>query len=459
MPLGNYLRRKTALKPDSHHFNVALKISALIVGLAVFFLISLFFFQAPVIGIKTETLQKTFLTRKKSLQNELISIHAKNGLPEQIAKSFENTPFPQSQKLIAFVNSKGMSVFNAESEAVNQDYQQARNSAHNYEKEPFYVYLEFLMSNPKYVRADLKYARFITAADELIRELHAQSGKMPLPLNSTVQKANPLSEFYALSRFSLNSLIARNDNTGAIINRLSVILMMADIQLRSDDPSVCNYEYAFSSIMDTVNSTKLKPSELERISAMVSAAAEKNCFDPHWLFFVERARMLQSFERIRLNGMRLYLNQPKPETAMLDSVRELDASGFFDSVKSMARDFIYDVDQDEIHSLALYKGALENRNLAYCDFKKTFPLVSGSDQMLMYLSTREKLEKTVLEFSKIRASFDALDYALKVRLGKPVRNIRTCPLTGRRYAIKVSASNVSVYDGVSSEPLVELSLK
>ncbi len=124
------------------------------------------------------------------------------------------------------------------------------------------------------------------------------------------------------------------------------------------------------------------------------------------IFRKECMMSMRDFEKMRLNGLRLFSGEQEPWSAMKESLRNADFQGVRNAANTLFRDRIYDVDKDQIQSLRIYKRVLLSEEwIEYQRLGEIFP--SGPDRFLSIRNYRA-LVKSIREQTDVRRRCNAL---------------------------------------------------
>ena len=161
------------------------------------------------------------------------------------------------------------------------------------------------------------------------------------------------------------------------------LLRRFELAMKSSDPPAASEflrdMFRFSSISLNSNSPDIYflgksvscAKEYERrFSDFPAATAEwrklraglmENCSFPFAeLCRLDRERSMRDFEKIRLNGVRLFDGHPEFGTRMKEALCTMSFSLAWDALKTKITDFLYDIDRDQTANLAIYREILEN---------------------------------------------------------------------------------------------------
>ena len=76
------------------------------------------------------------------------------------------------------------------------------------------------------------------------------------------------------------------------------------------------------------------------------------------LYQADRLRSMRDFEKIRLNGIRLFDGRPVAWSQMKEGIITCSPRQMISALKTMITDFFYDVDRDQTLNLNLYREIL-----------------------------------------------------------------------------------------------------
>ena len=96
------------------------------------------------------------------------------------------------------------------------------------------------------------------------------------------------------------------------------------------------------------------------LSGMADAleTLQREPFPQKRFIMTHRLKTIQDFERLRLNGISLFLGERLPEQQIKDAVRDFRIGNFFTGIGRAVRDWQYQEDQDELIALQLYRFLL-----------------------------------------------------------------------------------------------------
>ena len=151
---------------------------------------------------------------------------------------------------------------------------------------------------------------------------------------------------------------------------------------------------------------------LEDMSQQFSLFRQEQ-FPQKRFIMAHRLKTIQDFERLRLNGVSLFLGERLPEQQIKDAVRDLRIGNFFSGISAAVRDLRYDEDKDELAALQMY------RFLLVPDFVTStqYPAVLMSKiprQCVLARIVHQDLRDTIEQLTRIYAELENYSMAVDI---------------------------------------------
>ena len=99
---------------------------------------------------------------------------------------------------------------------------------------------------------------------------------------------------------------------------------------------------------------------LEHWNNKKTAMTGKYLFPSDGLYRMERLRILQEFEMIRIHGMRIFDIKTSGTTQLRDGIGNGSFAGIKSGIRTTVTDFFYDIDSDQAMTLSMFRQLLHN---------------------------------------------------------------------------------------------------
>jgi hypothetical protein len=431
---------------SSYRKSVALKLTAFVLALAVFFpLTALLSRPKPLKDLSGGVLPLTFGTRDKALQRELSALYAAHALPKQR----DEAQAIGSRRLCEAID---MALSGPEFQRLKTELDQlsAALASHSQNAPP-----EGLQG-----KLDILWqmqGQFDSALDirQIQRPLlmafsYGESCQSTVSLKYLGEDgASPLPELQELLEAKFALQLSANDLQGAL-RTLELMLKMANCVLNSDEPEIhylnSTLDLAAQSLQTRIwaNSAAVKD-----LHALLQRQRVRPIPQRGILAF-EREKSLITFERIRKNGF----NTMEASANMIaDSLRELKPASAIKAADYLWRGLSYDPDFDEAQTLGLFDKLTGPSFLPYF---KSPPLLGGDrDDDPLTAKTKADLRNCLRRQSEAIALLDAMEIAIALHLEMEPERVKVSPLSGHPYGILKGQDRYKiVYGQTDTEALV-----
>lgn len=197
-------------------------------------------------------------------------------------------------------------------------------------------------------------------------DFHKLLGQVTRPLKGAEPYAGEFSDSQEILQKGFNAFCIDSHRPRFALRILNVMFDYAYVMMLSDHPDLSYFESAVSSAKNLHRNCRL--SEEERL--FLAGLVKRNLSRPFPQQNLIRCRLLCSlrdYEKVRLNGLRLFMGEQKPGTVLKESVA--GGSGtFLSALKTMGRDFFYDVDRDQLQTIRMYKAFRSKEFIPYRSF-------------------------------------------------------------------------------------------
>ena len=182
-------------------------------------------------------------------------------------------------------------------------------------------------------------------------------GEVRRPLKGVEPQAGEFSDFQRILQQGIDGFKADSSPPLPVLKTLNVMFDYAYVMLFSDAPDVSYLESAVRSAEEVLRENRLSAEERLVLAEILKRTLSRS-FPRENLIRHSLLRSLRDYEKIRLNGLRLFLGEQNPWTSVKDSVSGGRGSSLFAALRVRVRDFFYDVDRDQIQAIRMYKAFL-----------------------------------------------------------------------------------------------------
>ena len=208
--------------------------------------------------------------------------------------------------------------------------------------------------------------------EEWLAEFHRLLGEIRRPLKGIGESAGEFSDFLEVLRSCAGERGNNAEFPDLPLKSLRIMFDYGYVMLFSDHPDVSYLESAVRSAESRIRERGLSEEERQFLAACVKRSLERP-FPQRNLMVHGLLRSLRDYEKVRLNGLRLFLGEPKPGTSLKESLSGGEGS-FGAAVKIWVRDFFYDVDRDQIQTIRMYRTFLNSRKfVSFREFETVLP--------------------------------------------------------------------------------------
>ena len=197
------------------------------------------------------------------------------------------------------------------------------------------------------------YSEWLSAFQNLL-------GEVRRPLKGVESLAGEFSDFQMILQQGIDGFKTDSSSSHLVLKTLNVMFDYAYVMMFSDAPDVSYLESAVRSAEGVIRENRLS-SEERRILAEILKQTLSRSFPRENLIRHSLLRSLRDYEKIRLNGLRLFMGESKPGTSLKESVSGGWGRSFFAALRVWVRDFFYDVDRDQIQTIRMYKTFLKDQ--------------------------------------------------------------------------------------------------
>ncbi len=192
-----------------------------------------------------------------------------------------------------------------------------------------------------------------------LETFHALLGEVRRPLKGVEAYAGEFSDFQMiLLRGCQDS--GEKISSQTVLKTLNVMLDYAYVMMFSDHPDISYLETAVRSAERVLRKNRFSARDRLLLRDIVKRNLARP-FPQRNLICYRLLRSLRDFEKVRLNGLRLFMGEQKPGTSLKESVSGGRRSSFFAALRVWVRDFFYDVDRDQIQTIRMYKTFLKDK--------------------------------------------------------------------------------------------------
>ena len=193
---------------------------------------------------------------------------------------------------------------------------------------------------------------------EWLEAFHSLLGEVRRPLKGVEGYAGDFSDFQMMLQLGINGFREEKCSPELVLRTLNVMFDYAYVMMFSDSPDVSYLESAVHSLESLLRTRPLSGRDRRFLAEMVKRNLSRP-FPRRNLICHSLLRSLRDYEKVRLNGLRLFMGEQKPGTSLKESLSVGRRSSFFTALKVWIRDFFYDVDRDQIQAIRMYKTFLK----------------------------------------------------------------------------------------------------
>ena len=164
---------------------------------------------------------------------------------------------------------------------------------------------------------------------------------------------------------------------------------------------------------------------------------KRHPFPQEHFIMQRRLKTLYDYERLRLNGLSLYLGERLPVLRIKDSIREFQPGEFFAGAYAWCRDLFYDTDTDEFLALQMYRLLMTPDFIPSSQYPPGI-MIQIPRKYRLARAVHQDLRDTIDYITSLYASLDDFQKALELLLNSTVR-----PLDGESF----SQSETNPYTG------------
>ncbi len=451
------LRKAEGPSRSDYGRTVALKLSAFILALAVFLALSFALSRPKAIkDLSDGAIPFTFTTRSKELQRELVALNAEKALPgqaEEAKAAFSKHLCSSLSEILGDGSFERMKAacdqFAGAWEAHLADLGQS------YEAASYEELLEFIRQSPAPLDAALDNRQLFAALNAAFSSAEAAQGQLSFKSLAPEAQPSPLPELQKVLQAKLNLQLAANDFQGSL-RTLDLMFKMAGAILSSTQPDIF---YLSDSLLCAAKALKAKPWPQEELKELLKTILKQRArgLPQRRLLSYEREKAMLAFERVRQTGLRSLSGAPPGVNMMADSLRELKPLGFGKALGVLWSEHSYDPDADELDALRMISRIAGPGFMPYFKAAQTLS-VPGSPQRPISDKLRSLLLTELYKQSEAAARLDALEIALKTRLGIDCDKAKQSPLNGKPCKVLTYGELLKVSFGQSDESSVTLCL-
>jgi len=430
---------------------VALKLGAFVLALAVFLALSFLLSRPKAMKDLSEgTIPFTFSTRDRELQKELAALNAEKSLPGQQ----EEAKSPASKQICSALSEAlsdpsfermktACDEFTGDWEAYLSDI------GESYEAASLQELLDFIKRNPGPLDEAFESRQLLPAIFNAFAL--AESAQPPLSLKQLSPddgRPSPFPDLQKVLQTKLNCQLANGDGPGAL-KTLDLMFKMANCLLSSTQPDVFYLSDTALCASKALKARAWSQEEAKELLKLVQRQRARGIPQRRLLSY-EREKALLTFERVRQTGLRSLSGSPPGFNMIADSVRELRPFDLPKGISTLLEDCRYSPDGDELEALRMIGRMIGPGFMSY--FKASQSLSAPpSPRHPISDKLRSLLLTELYKQSETAARLEALEMALKIRLGMDYDKTKTSPLNGKAYKILSYGELLKVSFGQSDE--------
>ena len=195
---------------------------------------------------------------------------------------------------------------------------------------------------------------------EWLEEFHELLRAVRRPLKGAESCAGEFSDFQMILLQGVNESGRGRAAPASASAVLEVMFDYAYVMMFSDHPDISYLESALRSAERLIREKRLSGRDRLLLTGIVKRNLSRP-FPQRNLICCRLLRSLRDFEKVRLNGLRLFMGEQKPGTSLKESVSGGGRGSFFAALRVWVRDFFYDVDRDQIQTIRMYKTFLKEK--------------------------------------------------------------------------------------------------